>query len=188
MSGRIEAIYGRGVTGASGELEHYYGTKAEFPDVNWSSTEVVKPLNSGHTVTCIWVKNDSGGTLAKRCVVKWKTAYFGTRIGDRADDGDIAAGVVDEHIASTVADGKGFWLVVHGPTILMSDGVGALAQGEVVCTSGSNNGYVAIQVAAPADTTAAMVQVNSRVGVCTETVAAVAGTTFRAFVDLLQNL
>jgi hypothetical protein len=188
MSGRIEAIYGRGTTGASGELEHYYGTKAEFPDVNWSSTEAVKPINSGHTVTCIWVKNDSSGTLAKRCVVKWKTAYFGTRVGDRADAGDIGCGVVDEHIPSTVADGLGFWLVVHGPTILMSDGAGTLAQGDTVCTAGTNNGYVAKQTAAPADTTAAMVQVNTRVGMVTESVTNVAGTTFRAFVDFLRNL
>lgn len=167
--------YGRGKTGLSGELTHLYGMRKVFKDIDPAAPMVVR---SGDDVSMRWVMNNSGTTLARRTCVKFKTGYFGTRIGDVCGSLDIADGVVDEFIPSAgVPDGYGFWMVEEGPCQFNSTGGGSLAEGDVLVTGAA--GEVAKQTAAPSDATAAMLQVNGRVGrVLTATVAATAHLAF----------
>ena len=172
--------YARGKTAPASELTNLLGVEKWFNDDY--VTTIPQTRRSGLKAKCRWVKNDSGGTLTARQAVKYKAAFWGLYVGDQADVGDKADGIVDEFVG-TVANGEHFWLVVEGVTECISDGNGALAQGDVVCTVGTGTGKVRLQVAAPADTTAAMVQVNSRLGTVLETIAAVDGTTGRIYLD-----
>lgn len=178
MSEKAIQMYGLGKSVASGELDHLLGTIREFRDFDYSSTGV-PTARSGAIVRAMWVKNRNGGTLTKRQVVKWKTGYVKTGVEVAGDDA-IGCGVVDPFLSTTVADGAYFWMIFEGPCELISDGGSTLADTDVVVTAAS--GKVNKQTAAPANTTAAMVQVNSVVGRPTEAVTNVDGTTFKAIV------
>jgi len=187
MTANMEAPFGRGQIGAAGAYDHLVGMVKQFRDLNYASTERVTPQNSGGYVTCKLMKNGSGGTLAKSVIVGCATGYEGTRAGAKTSAGDIGAGVVDEFLSTTVAANETFWMVIKGRTKLITDGSGALAQGDQLVTAGSSVGKVKKQTAAPADATAAMVQVNSRVGTCHETVAGTDGLYFAATVDFTRS-
>ncbi len=178
MSEQAVIMNRMGKSVASGELDHLLGTVRTFRDIDYSATGV--PANrSGRLVTAIWVKNRSGSTLTKRQCLKWKTGYVKTGV-DVAGDAAAACGVVDPFLTATVADGDYFWMIVEGPCELISDGGSTLADTDIVVTAAS--GKVNKQTAAPADATAAMLQVNSVVGRPTEAVTNVDGTTFKAIV------
>lgn len=163
---------------SSGTLDHLLGTVKHFADIDYSATGV-SANRSGMPVVAMWVKNRSGSTLTKRQVVKWKTGYVKTGV-DVAGASAQACGVVSPFLTTTVADGEYFFMIVSGPCELISNGATTLADTDVVVTVAS--GKVAKQTAAPADTTAAMVQVNAVVGRPTESVTNVDGTTFKAIV------
>lgn len=174
-------LYQRGKTGASGELTHLEGQISEFPDVDWDSTASVKPTLSQDTVRCRWVKNDSGGALLPGYGVRYKAAYYGMRMGAVSGDGETCHGIVDEYLpAAGVADGKYFWLVQHGPGSVATDGSASIAQNDILVTAAA--GKFNEQTAAPADTTAAMVQVNSRAGVAMATAGTTDGNLVRAYI------
>lgn len=176
------ANYKRGEVAVSGELTHLYGQIKEFPDKDWDSSEAVKPTNTGIPVRCKWVKNGDASAITARLCLKWDTATSepGSVVIPAGDD-DPPCGVADEFMSSAgAATGEGFWMVIEGPTELISDGGSTLATTDEVVTAAS--GKVNKQTAAPADTTAAMVQVNSRVGRPMLAVTNVDGTTFRAIV------
>lgn len=178
MSEKAVIMYGMGKSVASGELDHLLGTLREFRDIDYSATGVAA-VRSGAIVRAMWVKNLSGSTLTKRQCLKWKTAYVKTGV-DVAGDNDTPCGVVDPFLSTTVAANAYFWMIVEGPCELISDGGSTLADTDIVVCAAS--GKVNKQTAAPADTTAAMIQVNSRVGRPTESVTNVDGTTFKAIV------
>lgn len=165
-------------TPSSGTLQHLVGMEIVFPDLDYSQ-QLQLPL-SGVENRAILVRNISGGVLNACTVLKW-----GTNAGDHghnvvaAGDGEIAAGVVDPFVGSAgVADNGIFWMFVGGMCKLISDGGSTLSLGEVVVTAAS--GKVNKQTAAPADATAAMVQVNSVVAQVAEAATNVDGTKFRA--------
>lgn len=177
--------YQRGKSYTSGELPELLGTEKWFDDKNLASTAAIKPLLSGMQVLCRLVKNSGADAALPGQVVKYETGYWGLRTDDEADTGVDGNGVVDEYLpAAGVAAGAHYWLVIKGPTKPISDGNSTLAQGDKIITIGTDSGKCRLQVAAPSDATAAMIQVRNTFGtVMDATVAAVDGTTFRAYVD-----
>lgn len=175
--------YKRGKVIASAENESLLGSEKWFEDMDWDSTGVIT-RTTGLKSKCRWVMNDSGGALTARACVKYKAAYFGTRVDNEADAGDKADGIVDEFATGgTVANQAYFWLVINGITEAISDGNSTLAQGDVVVTVGSGTGKVRKQDPALL-TTSVQVANNTRVGVVAQSaVTAVDGTTFRIFMD-----
>lgn len=151
----------------------FIGQVATFKDQSAIGTDNKMSLNSGRDRLARLVKNASGGTLAAKKLVKYGTSTGdpGANIGAYSGEGDIANGCVDPKIPSSgVPNGSYFWMFFDGPCALINSSDGALAIGEVCVTDAS--GEVKKQVAAPADTTAAMVQVNSKVGQVETTTAA----------------
>lgn len=122
------------------------------------------------------VKNASGGALLPGTLVSFKSSGPGWEINGNTAVGGRADGVVDHTLpAAGVANGDCFLMVIEGPTKMVSDGAGVLAFGNKLVV-GATGGRVKIQVAAPADETAAMVQVNSACGYAEGAATNVAGT------------
>lgn len=184
MAHAIETMYPRGSTSnASDELAELAGKIGEFPDVEWDSSEGVKPVLTGSMVRCRWVQNTSGGALLPGRLVAYDAAAPLKEVDVLATTGEQAAGVVDEYLpAAGVANNMFFWLVIDGPTTVVSDGAGVIAAQDKLVTGAT--GYVVEQTAAPANETAVMVQVNAYVGHALEAAAASEGTTLRALVRL----
>lgn len=173
--------YELGDIGAAGELSNLLGTEKVFPDLDYSQS-APRPYKTGQPKRCVWVKNGDSGAITPRKVLKWDTGTneVGTTVVP-AGDGDQPCGVANEAMpAAGATAGQGFYMVIEGPAELISDGASTLAVTDVVVTAA--DGEINKQTAAPADTTAAMVQVNSRVGRPMEAVTNVDGTTFRALV------
>jgi hypothetical protein len=103
---------------------------------------------SGFTGRAMIVMNDSGGTLTRCLNVRFKSGYYGQRIGAVAGAGEPSDGVVDHCIPSSgVPDGSCFLLVVAGPVRLISDGAATLSIHEVVKTAA--NGKVTEDAGTP---------------------------------------
>lgn len=134
-----EVPLGRGEYSTDGGLDHLIGIEKEFPDDDYSSTEMRKPKRSQKTVKCRLVKNDSGGTLTPKNCVKWSTTAgeFNKYIGAVCGDGDPPAGVVDEYVVSTVPDGALFWIVTDGPTDVLGSSDAAISVGAKLTTDAS---------------------------------------------------
>lgn len=163
----------------SGTSENLLGQMHPFQDKDPIASGV-SAINSPMVVYARFVKNRSGGTLTRRQVVKWKTGYVGLGVDD-AGDGEQACGVVPPYIPSAgVPDGDYFLMIYEGPAQLISDGGTTLADTDIVVTAASAK--VNKLTAAPADTTAALVQLLSIVGRPLAAVTNVDGTTFRAYV------
>lgn len=113
------------------------GLEKEWPDVNWGSTERVKPPRTGGLVKCMLVYNAHTAAVTPGLVVTWTAGYWGKRTGAPCGAGAIGAGIVDEYLPSAgAAAGSYYWLVRKGPT----NGVVATAsisQGKRVVTSGT---------------------------------------------------
>lgn len=94
------------------------GQRARFLDLDYASTEVVKPQLTHDRIEAILCRNESGGTLAAGLIVDWKDdAVYGP---GRACDGagsatTVPAGVVDPWISAAVPDNGFFWLILNGP-------------------------------------------------------------------------
>jgi len=95
----------------------WVGTVKQFPDVDPTTGQV----RSNRVKTCIAVRNTSGGALLpKRAVVFAAGSFEAVDAYTTATD-EIAAGVVDEHLASAgVAANDVFWVTVGGPTEITS--------------------------------------------------------------------
>lgn len=169
--------------GASGELTNLYGQVKVFPDVDYDSTALMKPQNTGMAKRCVWVKNgESSAAITPRACLKWDTGTNepGTVVL-LAGDNDIPCGVASEFLPTAgAAAGCGFFMIVEGPTELISDGSSTLATTDVVVTAASAK--VNKQTASPADAAAGLIQTQTRVGRPMAAVTNVDGTTFRAIV------
>ena len=109
-----------GYVGAAGEFDSDLGAERELEDFDPASTTTLRGKRSAARKKAKWVKNDSGATLSRGMCVKYKAAYFGLRVGDHADVGDICDGAVDDMVSSAgVLDGENFWLVLEGPNLLI---------------------------------------------------------------------
>jgi hypothetical protein len=166
--------------GPSGELTHLYGQEKVFQDLDYSVTTPKRVL-SGQPKRCVWVKNGHSSAITPRQVLKWDsgTDEVGKVVVPAGDD-DKPCGVANEFMVSAgAAAGEGFFMVIEGPTQLISDGGSTLAVTDVVVTAASAK---VNKQDANAATTDIMKQVQSRVGRPMETVTNVDGTTFRALV------
>jgi hypothetical protein len=171
----------RGTTAEGTRQPHLFGTGGIFE--NKTAKDDASPVDA-RMLTMIWAKNGSGGALLPTRVIAWKTALYGKELAGYAAVGTIPDGAIDHQLpAAGVADTAACWIAVCGPARLTSDGASTLAIKDVLVV-GATAGKVKKQVAAPADTTAAMVQVNSKVGHCEETVTNVDGTIFKADIRL----
>lgn len=167
----------RGSTFEGARTPHLLGTPGTFD--NRTAKDDASPVDA-RLVTMILAKNGSGGALLPTRIVAWKTALYAKELAGYAAVGTVPDGAIDHQLpAAGVADGAVCWVAVAGPCRLTSDGAGTLALKDVLVV-GASLGKVKKQVAAPADSTAAMVQVNSKVGYCEETVTNVDGTIFKA--------
>ena len=99
----------------NGDGSNVTGVRKEFLDTT-PSTGVV---NSNRTVTCIAVKNSSGGALLPGTVAKFKDGSL-TEVDGAATTATLRMGIVDEYLpAAGVANGEVFWLVVSGPATVV---------------------------------------------------------------------
>lgn len=182
MSDRfISHPYSLGQTGASGTLTSLAGRQADHLDLDYTGTATyaLGPLSES-IITAVWVKNGSGSSINGKTGITWKSGYYRNQIGAASGSLAVASGFVDPYITS-VADGDYCWVIVKGPTTLISDGAAAISQGNSVVTAGS--GKVTKLPTTAADAITAQ---NQAVAVCGQAMEAATnadGTTFRAYVN-----
>lgn len=133
---------------------------------------------SNRLVTCIAVRNTSGAALLGGTIVKFKkTAILDEVDGKAASIADAPLGVVDEYLPPVgVANGDIFWLVVSGPTAIMTSAafvpgalVGAGANGLAVAgTAGTAIGVAISAVALGKVRTLTNVQTGSSIAPVTK--------------------
>lgn len=144
MAGAGMGLIARGKTWASvpSEVE---GLTKEFPDVDFSSSDRVKPQLSNMKSTCRLVKNTSGDVLLPKLTADYADTFWGKQV-DALGGAAAIDGVIDEYVvpAGVPAD-HWFWLVIKGP--VTATAAGAIAQGAAV--KGAASGEVATD-AAPA--------------------------------------
>jgi len=157
------------------------GMERIFEDYDYSVSGI-KPRLSGGKVNAMLVKNSSGGALNAGLAVTFKAGSFRKEIGALAGANADADGIIDPYLNSSgVADTDYFWIIRRGPCNVVSNGDAIIEKSRL---STAANGQVALQTAAPADTTAVMVQIKAYVGKAMVNPADVAGTVFRAEIDL----
>lgn len=124
---QMEVIFDLNQYDTTGSHDHLAGLEREFLDRNYASTARVKPVLTQHRIRARWVKNDSGGNLTARSTCNYKSGYIGTRVGQAgAVSPQRPDGVVNPY-AGTIPDGAWFWMIVHGPCELISDGASTIA-------------------------------------------------------------
>lgn len=130
---------------------------------------------SGMVGKAVPAMNDSGGALTPGQAVRWKSGYFGTRIGAAAGAGEPADGFIDHTIpAAGVANGSACLVVTYGPCRMVSDGAATLAIHDRVKTAAS--GKVTKDTATP-------VSNGKCARVMDTSVTNVDGTAFWGFID-----
>lgn len=93
---------------------------------------------SGMHVICRMVKNNSGGTLARGKMVKYKSTAIFREIGGLAGAGEVADGVVDPYgPAATIADGEHFLIVIAGRVVGLKSASETYSQGDLIKTGAS---------------------------------------------------
>lgn len=92
------------------------GVVKYFADINRDSDVNWYPESSAK-LKAVFVKNDSGGTLASGLGVTYKAGGVGKTIGALSGANLRCDGVVDPFLGAgvTVADGSYFWLLIEGP-------------------------------------------------------------------------
>lgn len=189
MNGAVNQ-YRPGMTAPSGELVHLLGQPGRFPDLDYS-VEARTPLSS-RWISAIWVKNNSGTTLAPALGAIFGTDAddYGRYVEGLSSVGERVAGIVDPFLPSAVANGRHFWLFVGGPCDVQSDGNGVIAINDRIVGIGSATGLMREQVAAASMSTVenAVNAWESFVGHAIEGAVAVSGTRFRCDLMLGYNL
>lgn len=143
----------------SGAFDHLLGKEYTVDDIDWSSTEKVKPHRSGADVTLRLVKNGSTAAILPTRVCKYSTTAgeYGKNIsGMTAVLAEDWAGVADEALPAAGAPVNSyFYIVVDGPSLTYTPMAGADAVadftvgGLVVCaTAAASTGTTAGRVAA----------------------------------------
>lgn len=160
------------------------GQEYEVEDLDYSSTYQLPGFPKLGQPLILVRRVRASATITAGQAVKWTAGYYGTRVSV-AGAGDIPCGIASNYIpGGSVASGAHFLIIRRGMATGVSDGT-TIIEGSQVVTGAT--GYIKLQTAAPADTTAAMVQVNSRVGISYGVIATVAGTKGRIWVDVTQN-
>lgn len=124
------------------------GTVKIFTDSDPRTANAGKHL-SNRPVTCIAVRNTSGGVLAAGTAVKFKAAAILDEVDGNAANGSALLGIVDEYLpASGCADKDVCWVVVAGPTAITT--AATLAAG-VAVTVTAGKGAAGDVAAKPAE-------------------------------------
>lgn len=128
--------FARGEYDTTGAFAHLYGREWEIEDEDWGqTTQGAKGTRSGKLVTIRLVLNDSTVALLPKHVVRYsRTAgEYGHHV-----DGDVRlaaedwAGVVDEFLpAAGVPAASAFFIVVKGPTKVITPDAGAAFNGDI---------------------------------------------------------
>lgn len=142
MFGTPKYRLGEIVTGGD---DAYHGSVHHFSDIanKFPSTSVL--FSGSAWCDAVFVKNKSGGTLAKglRCLVNTNATYGPLRAVAGAAGADVPfAGFVNPFLegATTVAADAGFWLIIKGFTRVGYDGSANFAVGDAL--SGAASGWV----------------------------------------------
>ena len=104
---------------------HLEGQTKEFEDINYNASGSVKPMLSGQKVKCRCVRNVSGITLLGKRLVRFSPSNPGRVDGYATTEAEDCA-VADEYLPSGgVRNGDLFWVVVEGPTTVLTPFSGA---------------------------------------------------------------
>jgi len=133
--------------------DSWLGSRVSFADVDYTANDP-KPTLSGFMVDAILVKQTGATAIPPGSVVKWGVA--GLSVAAVAGANEAPAGVVDPYRSTSVAQNEAFWLIVHGPAlVLSSDAISAnapvrtAASGKTVTTDYSTEqASVGIQITA----------------------------------------
>lgn len=167
--------YNRGTFAVSAENPHLGAHESFIADKDPTNTI---QLRSNSFLRAMWAQNKNTGPILPSRVLKWAAGFYkaGVQVAGIAD---VGCGVADDFLpAAGVPDTNWFWIIREGSVLLLTDGSGVLAQGDQLVTVAA--GKVKKQVAAPADATAALVQINTRVGTSQGAVAATVDLKFVA--------
>lgn len=98
------------------------GSEAIFDDINPTATSGARVHRSNRKVTALLVRNAASFALLPKRVVKWKSGQRGRQVdGYCSVTNEACAGVVDEFLTSSgVAVNDLFWIVVKGPTLMLT--------------------------------------------------------------------
>lgn len=96
------------------------GIEYQFADVDYNSAAPIKPLKSSCRVHAVWVKNSSGGALKPGQAVKCTAVR--TIIGASAGNAEVVDGIVDPFLVEDVANTEKCFIIVKGPTQVLSGG------------------------------------------------------------------
>lgn len=169
----------------TGDADIMLGQEYEVEDFDYSSTYELPGYPKLGQPLILVRRVRASETITNGQAVKWTASYEGLRVSV-AGAGDIPVGIASNYLpGGTVASGSHFCIVRKGACTVVSDGGTTLAATDTIVTSTS--GKIKKQTAAPADTTAAMVQVNSRVGRPLAAITNVDGTKGRAWVNCSGN-
>lgn len=134
----MQSFLGLDEVDTTGAYDHLLGKVVEFRDIDLSSGSQLQSETTGMPISARFVKNDSGGTLAKNLLVAWKSGYVGTRVGGLcAVSPARPAGVVTSYAGATIADGANFWMIISGPCKMVSDGASTMAITDQITPAGS---------------------------------------------------
>lgn len=165
-------------------LAHLEGTEWEFEDKDFNSAvDGVVPDRTNQKVICRVVRNKSGGALLPKKFVMFKTdgSGAGDYGGQVSGYGTIgkAGGVVDEALpAAGVPSNELFYVVIEGPTQVVSDTTGdtTISVGSKIIPGTTGDGTVIDQDVSVAAGSATFAQVNGAIGramqACTTTATA----------------
>lgn len=181
MTMDIQNSYPLGSTGSASELAHLLGSQGRFNDIDYSSTQAVKPRLSAIPIEAVWVKNESGGALLPCEIPIWKTTGVGTSVGVKTSALSPGAGVVDPYLpAAGVANGEHFWLIRKGPAKVIQYGSAAWDAGDPLITGADGR----VDEFDPTDADAS--ENAARFGVAMADCVIAAGTKCRALVQFLN--
>lgn len=140
------------------------GSMMLFDDVDPTVTTGAKTKRSNRQSTCLLVRNVAAAALLPKFTVKWASGYRNKRVdGYCSSTNEACAGVVDEFLGSAgVAVNDLFWLVVKGPTLMVTplsgdsanviaidDLLGALTAATSGATTAGRVGVIALTASGP---------------------------------------
>src|SRR6187399_3159562 len=126
--------YNRGTFAVAAENPHLGAHESFIADKDPTNTI---QLRSNSFLRAMWAQNKTGsGTaiLGSR-VLKWATGFYKAGVVV-AGLGEVPCGVSDDFLpASGVPDANWFWIIREGSVLLITDGSGALAQGDALVSA-----------------------------------------------------
>lgn len=158
------------------------GMEWEFSDQDYSDSIAGERCHT--PVICRCVRNVATVALLPKKFVKFKSDSTNARIYGNQVDGygtiGLAGGIVDEFLpAAGVPPNELFWLVVEGPTTVVTDTTGDtnISVGSFVIPGTTGDGTIIDQDLTVAAGTATFAQVNGALGRCKKAVNATATET-----------